>query len=458
LHLLGRLRGSGRERWVRVTHERWSPRITRFARFLETLPATAAPTKPEAAASFARSALDYMISCLPDTIDLVDRLELGRLLAGFLGFEYRDDGLFEVDAYALENKLVRGKPDQAPQVTVLGQALLRLYGKDAVRWLLSVEVAQNKGRWDPHHASRELLHAALSASIETLIPDGQRYYPHDRRTLLRLESLGVLTGLSENRDTFDLVESMRDVVEAALADGPWHRAIAAAIEDERTGAFPKLRSGPTEVAVEQTKLVAHEVRNALIPARIRLEALRAAVPEPQVSRVDAVQRGVVRVLTFVDEMVATSELVAEPVTSCELATLVREALSWVDEGERVHVEVASVALRVRAPRTRLARSIANLLRNALQATQVGQAVRITMHLLDDSVRVTVDDAGPGVPDDARERVFQEGYTTRTDGSGYGLAYVRRVVVDGLRGRVWCETSDLGGARFVIELPEVEVEQ
>ncbi len=186
---------------------------------------------------------------------------------------------------------------------MLGQALLRLHGKDAVRWLLSIEVSQSKGMWDPHHASRELLYGALSAPIETLIPDGQRYYPHDRRTLLRLESLGVLTGLSENRDTFDLVEAMRDVVEAALGDGPWHRAIAAAIEDEHTTVFPELRSGPTEAAVEQTKLVAHEVRNALIPARIRLEALRGAVPELQVSRVEAVRRGVVRVLTFVEEMV-----------------------------------------------------------------------------------------------------------------------------------------------------------
>lgn len=212
------------------------------------------------------------------------------------------------------------------------------------------------------------------------------------------------------------------------------------------------------VAANQAKLIAHEVRNALVPARIRLDALRAVVPESETSKVDAVKRGVVRVLTFVEEMVATSELVAEPATSCDLAALVHEAVRWIDDGERVLVEVSSAIVRVRAPRTQLARSIANLVRNALQATPEGQAVRIAMHLQAQTVHVAVDDAGPGVPDDARERVFQEGYTTRTDGSGYGLAYVRRVVVDGLRGRVWCEASDLGGARFVIELSEVEVER
>jgi signal transduction histidine kinase len=402
--------------------------------------------------------LDCAIGCLPDTADLVDRLELGRLVAGFRAFGHSDDAPFDALTYAVENKFVRSVRNESLRLTALGHALLRLHGKDAVRWLLITEVLQSKGIWDPHHASHELLDMALHAPIETFIEGDKRYYPYDRRTLWRLESLGVLTGISEHRDSFELVEAMRDVVEATLTDGPWHRAIAAAIEDERTAVFPELREGATEAAVEQTKLVAHEVRNALIPARIRLEALRAAMPESQVSRLDAVRRGIARVLSFVEEMVATSELVAEPATPCELAALAREAISWVDDGERVHVEASSATVRVRAPRTRLARSIANVVRNALQATQEGQAVRLTMQVQRDVVRVAVDDAGPGVPADARERVFQEGYTTRTDGSGYGLAYVRRVVVDGLRGRVWCEASDLGGARFVIELPEVEVER
>ena len=113
---------------------------------------------------------------------------------------------------------------------------------------------------------------------------------------------------------------------------------------------------------------------------------------------------------------------------------------------------------MRAPRAQLARAIANVLRNSLQATHETEAVRISIQQRAPSVHVVVDDAGPGVPEGDRERVFQEGYTTRTDGSGYGLAYVNRVVVDGLRGRVWCEASDLGGARFVIELPEIEVER
>ncbi|TMQ15281.1 MAG: HAMP domain-containing histidine kinase [Deltaproteobacteria bacterium] len=43
------------------------------------------------------------------------------------------------------------------------------------------------------------------------------------------------------------------------------------------------------------------------------------------------------------------------------------------------------------------------------------------------------------------------------GSGFGLAFARSVVEGALHGKIWCEDSDLGGARFVIEVPETSPE-
>jgi signal transduction histidine kinase len=93
--------------------------------------------------------------------------------------------------------------------------------------------------------------------------------------------------------------------------------------------------------------------------------------------------------------------------------------------------------------------------NALQATVAGQPVRVAITRLAGVVRVTVDDGGSGVPLEHRRRVFLEGVTMRKEGggSGFGLAFAQRIVEGTLHGRIWCEDSDLGGARFVIELPE-----
>jgi signal transduction histidine kinase len=236
----------------------------------------------------------------------------------------------------------------------------------------------------------------------------------------------------------------------------WHHAIEAVLAEDRTGLVPTARSA-TDIVVERTKTIAHEVRNALVPVRHHLDALRGVIAAPQARRVDAAKRGVVRVLTFVDEMVATSELMAEATASCDVAGMIREAVGWIDGDERISVQESAIAVRVLAPRSQLTHAIANVLRNALQATTDLDPVRVSAVRSSGVVRITIDDGGRGVPADARERVFHEGYTTRSDGSGYGLAYARRVIADVLRGRVWCEDSDLGGARFVIELPEIESE-
>ena len=97
-------------------------------------------------------------------------------------------------------------------------------------------------------------------------------------------------------------------------------------------------------------------------------------------------------------------------------------------------------------------ALRNLLRNALQASKQPPRVRISASVRAGAIRIDVDDNGPGVPPEDRQRVFDDGYSTRPTGSGFGLAFVRRVVEDDLSGTVWCEDSDLGGARFSIEVP------
>jgi two-component system sensor histidine kinase FlrB len=97
-------------------------------------------------------------------------------------------------------------------------------------------------------------------------------------------------------------------------------------------------------------------------------------------------------------------------------------------------------------------ALANLIQNALQVAPAPALVQLSWATVGDELHIHVDDGGPGVPPTDRLRVFDDGYTTRPGGSGFGLAYVRKVVESSLRGRVWCEDSDLGGARFVIAIP------
>ncbi|MGB3439510.1 MAG: ATP-binding protein [Actinophytocola sp.] len=109
-------------------------------------------------------------------------------------------------------------------------------------------------------------------------------------------------------------------------------------------------------------------------------------------------------------------------------------------------------------RRRLERVVVNLLDNA---THHGNGlVRLGILSRDGQARIEVDDAGPGVPEGAREHVFERfargspsGREASDSGAGLGLALVTQHVRDH-DGRVWVEERPGGGARFVVELPEV----
>lgn len=122
------------------------------------------------------------------------------------------------------------------------------------------------------------------------------------------------------------------------------------------------------------------------------------------------------------------------------------------------IEVDRPAPFVLGDRRRLDRVVANLLDNAER--HGGGCVRVGVLRRDGRVRLEVDDAGPGVPDELRGRVFERfargdaaGRRGEDSGSGLGLALVAQHVARH-GGTVWVQERPGSGARFVVELPEV----
>ena len=432
----------------------WSPKqLALLAHYLEGLPNHVVPSDDDKALAFARDVLDQALKPHDPSRSRVERLQFARIVADF-------NRLDLVETYALENRLARRDLAHKIEVTALGSAFLRLRGQDAVRWLMTCEVEQSTGASDPWRVSRALLKDALSnhGIVRELDTEGRPYFAFDVATLKRLARLDVIVahadGGSDDVYCYRVDGAMRDLVQRVLDGGPWHAAVTALLGIERAAVLPSLGSRATDASIEQTQMIAHEVRNALIPVRHHIDALLKPNTAADRARLERSRHGVVRVLSFVDEMVVASELRSEQLTSVELGNVIRAALGYLDESERVEVDLSAGPLKVRAPRSRLQRAILNLLRNALQATTGGQRVRAQAHRSAGMIEIVVEDGGPGVPEEHRSSVFQDGFTTRggVGGSGFGLAYVRRVVEE-LQGRVWCEAAEFGGARFVMALPE-----
>ena len=150
-------------------------------------------------------------------------------------------------------------------------------------------------------------------------------------------------------------------------------------------------------------------------------------------------------------------------TTVSLEKEVRDALEMfapLARSRRMTTRTALEAgVRVEADRDALRQILLNLLDNAMKYGPAGQTITVGSARVEDGgrVRLWVEDEGPGIPSDDRERVW-EPYVrlnrrgeSATGGSGIGLSVVRELVI--LHGaKAWIESAERRGARVVIEFP------
>jgi signal transduction histidine kinase len=208
---------------------------------------------------------------------------------------------------------------------------------------------------------------------------------------------------------------------------------------------------------ELSATLAHEIRNPLAGMRSLTQRLgESDVDDDRRTRYARVILGEIgRLERIVGNLLdlARRSTVAEPDALTDLEPLFDDLLLLVGERARraqVGVERDAAGLSAAAPRDALAQSLLNLLINAVTHTPPGGTIRLSARPAAAGVEVQVSDTGPGVPHEARERIFDP-FHTRGLGAGLGLAVVRRRARE-LGWKVGVRDASSGGACFYIVIP------
>ncbi|MEY2752099.1 MAG: hypothetical protein RLZZ570_45 [Bacteroidota bacterium] len=205
---------------------------------------------------------------------------------------------------------------------------------------------------------------------------------------------------------------------------------------------------------EMAQQVAHEIKNPLTPMRLmtQLHASRAGqltaeevkgYAEAMLAQIDAMAA----VAGDFSELAKISTGVLRPVDLAQVLRRVQLAYPGLD------LALPSGEWVVKGTEDSLLRVFNNLLNNALDAVESGMPPALSVTVRDDegSVLVSVRDNGTGIDPSRWEAIFAPHFTTKSTGSGLGLAMVKSIV-EGMGGRIWIEASSAQGTEVMLRVP------
>ena len=208
--------------------------------------------------------------------------------------------------------------------------------------------------------------------------------------------------------------------------------------------------------------VAHEIRNPLSSIRGFAQYLRHTLKdkprekeyaETMVSEVDRINTVVTDLLTFARPMEAE-------LAPTDLTELLEHTVRLVQADARalkagIQMDINDLS-KVPLDADRMTQAILNLLLNSLQTVKTGGQITVgaDMNPSDSCLTIWVEDDGPGIPADQKEKIFDPFFTTREKGTGLGLAIVHKIV-ENHNGDISLESPPNGkrhGCRFTIRIP------
>lgn len=261
--------------------------------------------------------------------------------------------------------------------------------------------------------------------------------------LLHIVSLNILV----RRRTRELIRTQRE---------------KEALNEEAKAAERKVAELERVTLVAQlSNIFAHEIKQPITGILYNVSALRLrlknkGIDDPLALKIsDSLIEQANRSADIVERVRAYAKKRARTDGSCCLKDVIEEAVRASAKREAVTV-IASEAQCVQGDATELMLLIANLIRNGLQAAQAGKSPAVRVEVLEQGAEfvVTVTDNGPEIQDEVFEKIGRAGFTSKTDGLGFGLS-IAQAIAERHGGHLEYRRNPNGGLTVLLHLKRFE---
>jgi len=192
--------------------------------------------------------------------------------------------------------------------------------------------------------------------------------------------------------------------------------------------------------------LAHELKNPLASIKGAVELLASGHRSERLMKI--VMSETERLDSIIKDFLSLARPIPKDKKPVNVKAVVEEICQKLNSEKECSVEGKDTVVKVE-PKS-LHSAVDNLIRNALYWAK--KRVKVTVNESGNWVEVTVEDDGPGIPEEEWDRVFEPFFSRRKEGSGLGLSVVKKFAVEH-GGFVFVKRSSLGGASFTMRIPK-----
>lgn len=229
----------------------------------------------------------------------------------------------------------------------------------------------------------------------------------------------------------------------------------------------KLKQSERESAWrEMAKQVAHEIKNPLTPMKLSIQYLMHTAKEnPQEVQpmLQRVSQTIIEQIDGLTRIAAEFSNFAKMPKPENITFVLNDAVISVfnlfaenpEANVLLNLQLPKQSIMVFTDRDQIIRVLNNLIKNALQSIpndRIGK-IEVVLYANDSHAHVQVHDNGIGIPLHMQDKVFQPNFTTKSSGTGLGLAMCKDII-EAASGRIWFESEVNKGTTFFVELPIV----
>jgi nitrogen fixation/metabolism regulation signal transduction histidine kinase len=213
---------------------------------------------------------------------------------------------------------------------------------------------------------------------------------------------------------------------------------------------------------EMARQVAHEIKNPLTPMKLSIQYLQKAIQhnQPNVKELtSSVANTLIEQIDHLSKIAADFSQFAnisyKRLEMIDLHNVIGSLLDLYAANPKVSVTWDPVLTEatMHADKTHMNRLFTNLLTNAVDACSEREncMVSIAEKIVGNDILISITDNGDGIPQEMQSKIFTPNFTTKTSGTGLGLAMCKGIV-EQAGGNIWFQTQVGEGTTFYVQLP------